>query len=528
MRAACAPARGARAMVTAPHAAAAEAGARVLHDGGNAADAAVAAGAALAVVYPHMTGIGGDAFWLHYDAAAANVHAYNGSGAAAELADLEFYRAQGFSTIPITGPAAALTVPGAVDAWFALHDRFGSLEMSRLLAPAIALASDGVAIAKSVKRSLAEEKGRLRRDPGARAVFLGGATNGGRTLRQPALAKTLTMIARHGRGWFYAGEGAAAISAWAARAGSPLRAEDLAEHRGLDCAPIEASFAGLRSLTTPPNSQGVTLLFAQQVFEALTGESGIRHGTAGLVHAAVESSKAAYAERDRRVGDPATAGALLGPMLSSAYAAEVAASIRRGVASAGSAGGGGDTTYFACVDERGNAVSYIQSLYQHFGACVAVPQLGVVLQNRGIAFSLDEGHIRSLVPRRRPFHTLMPALLLRDRAVAAVYGSMGGDAQPQIALQLSIRLAKLRMDVQAAIDAPRWRWEGRDGVGRIVVEDRLGAACVRELSALGHEIVVLGPWEESMGHAGAIVVDAKRGELTGAADRRSDGAAVAL
>jgi len=513
-------------MVTAPHALAAEIGAGVLAEGGSAADAAVAIGAALAVVYPHMTGVGGDAFWLFYDAPGGVTTAYNGSGAAAAMADPEYYRRLHGASIPVRGPAAALTVPGAVDAWFAIHERFGKLEIARLLAPAIACARDGVALAPSVARSMLEERSWLVRDDGARAVYTGVA---GR-LVQPALARTLSMIAAHGRRWFYEGEAAAAISAWAQRAGSPLRLEDFAEHRGQFADPASGSFAGFDSLVTPPNSQGVTLIAAQQIFEEFVGAAVLADNSAELVHAAIEAAKLAYAGRDRWIADSGDDAPALTEFVSPAYAAQQAARLRwdRALSASAETGDGG-TTYFACVDAVGNAASYIQSLYHHFGAAVVVPALGIALQNRGSAFSLDEGNVRKLIPKRRPFHTLMAAMLSSKGEPRVVYGSMGGDAQPQIALGLAIRMARLAQDPQAAISAPRWRWFNSAGKnGRVAIEPRIGEACLRGLRARGHALETLGDWEESMGHAGAVAIDRAGGRLLGGADPRGDGAAVGI
>jgi len=516
-----------RAMVTAPHALAAEIGARALADGGSAADAAVAIGAALAVVYPHMTGIGGDAFWLYFDSATGATVAYNGSGAAAALADVSYYRRRRADSIPTRGPGAALTVPGAVDAWFAIHERFGRLDVRQLLGPAIACARDGVAIAPSVARALIEEREWLGRDDGARSAYL-GATE---TLVQSALARTLEMIAAEGRAWFYEGPAAAAISAWAKRAGSPLRVEDFAEHRGFAAEPAAGSFAGLDSLVTPPNSQGVTLIAAQQIFEAFAGSEVPAEGSAELLHAAIECAKLAYVDRDRLIGDPAADSGALAEFISKGYASRQAATLRWDrAAPANPATAESGTTYFACVDPEGNAVSYIQSLYHHFGAAVLVPEVGIVLQNRGIAFTLDDNRARSLAPRRRPFHTLMAAMLMSGGKPRIVYGSMGGDAQPQIGLALAIRVALHGCTPRRAVEAPRWRWYGT-GVGaggRVAVERRVGDACVDGLRARGHELDVLGDWEESMGHAGAIVIDRDTGKLSGAADPRGDGAAIGL
>jgi gamma-glutamyltranspeptidase/glutathione hydrolase len=487
--------------------------------------------ASLSVLYPHMTGVGGDLFALYHDARSGETVCYNGSGAAAALATVDYYRSRSLAAIPEHGGPAALTVPGAVDAWFALHERFGRSEMSRLLRPAIGWARDGAPIARSLARSMEEEHAILATDEGARGVYCGPHEMGD-VLVQPALARTLESIATHGRSWLYEGEGAAAIDAYCRRIDSPLRAQDLAAHRGEWVAPLRSRFRGFNSLTTPPNSQGLALLIAQGLFEAHCGDARPPDCSAPFVHATVEAARIAYAERDRFVGDPRATSAPLARLLSADFARSRATAIhanrvgRSGLVAID----GGSTTYFACVDRDGNAASVIQSIYQHFGARVVVPELGIALHDRGCWFTLDEGGPRTLVPGRRPFHTLIANMLLRGDRPWLVYGSMGGDGQPQTGLALSVRIGERGMDPQSAIEAPRWRW-GRFIAGEepeVSIEARVGAACIAGLRARGHRVTVAGDWEESMGHAGAIVIDRDRGVLIGGTDPRSDGAAIGV
>jgi gamma-glutamyltranspeptidase len=517
-------------MATAPHALAVQTGAAVLGAGGNAADAAIAMAASLGVLYPHMTGIGGDLFALYYDSGTGEVVGYNGSGAAAALATLDFYASRGLRAIPERGGPAALTVPGAVDAWFALHERFGKTEMSALLAPAIAFARDGAPIARSLARSIEEDRLLLEGDEGAREAYGRAGRGAGDRLYQPALARTLGAIAARGRDWLYAGDGAASVDAHCRRIASPLRASDFASHRGFWTTPIRIGFRGAQSLTTPPNSQGLALLLAQSIYEESSGSSRAGDCSASLVHTAVEATRLAYEDRDRYVADPHALAAPLDRLLSREYSRARAREIdpNRAGSPTPVVPDLGGTTYFACVDGDGNAASVIQSIYQHFGAAVVVPELGIALHDRGCWFTLDEGAPRSLVPGRRPFHTLIANMLLRDGKPWVVYGSMGGDAQPQTGLALSIRIAERAMDPQAAIEAPRWRWgrSAADGEPEVSIEARAGAACVTGLRARGHRVVVCDDWEETMGHAGAIVVDRERGVLLGGSDPRSDGAAI--
>ena len=520
---------GTRWAVTSPHALATSAGASVLADGGTAADAAVAVGSTLSVVYPHMTGIGGDLFALYVDASSGEIAGFDGSGGAAALATLDYYARAGCDAIPQRGAGAAITVPGAVDAWFALHERFGSMAMERLLAPATALARDGAPIARSVARAMVEERALLDADAGAFAAY--GSGRSGSLLVQAALARTLGRLAERGRSWFYEGEGAAAIDACCSDAGSPLRAGDLAAHRGLWTAPIRSAFRGFESLTTAPPSQGLTLLIAQAIYERFASAGALADCTAPLVHALVEASVLAYADRDAHVCDPSYRAAPIADLLDRERMQAAAASIdpNRAAGLGGAARDLGGTTYFACVDAKGNAASVIQSIYQHFGSGVVVPELGIALHNRGCWFALDENKARSLAPGRRPFHTLIANLLCRGGKPDVVYGSMGGDAQPQTGLALSIRIGERGMDPQAAISRPRWRWVGSAGGVEpdVVVERRVGEACIAGLRARGHRVGVCDDWDETMGHAGAIVVDRERGVLLAGTDPRSDGLALA-
>jgi gamma-glutamyltranspeptidase len=525
------PARAYTGLVTAPHALAAQAGLSILQEGGNATDAIIAMAATLAVVYPHMTGIGGDVFFLYYDAKAGAVHGYNGSGAAAKAATLDHYRGLGLRRIPERGGEAALTVPGTIDAWFALHDRFGSVSMERILAPAIAYAHNGAPAARSFVGAVARLRDVLAADEGAAALFIEhGPRQAGDRFKNPRLGAALGAIATHGRAWFYEGEGAAAIERYCRRGNSPLRAEDFALHRGLFTTPAAGKFFGCDSLTVPPNSQGIAALIAQQTYEVYATRSpGLDDLGPARAHAGIEAIRLAFADRDNHVGDPREPNSWQA-VLSLEHAVELAELIDPNNALPESLPriDQGDTAYFGCVDSAGNAVSFIQSLFYSFGAGIVVPELGMPLQNRGIAFDLTSGHLRSLVPGRRPFHTLMPCMLVRDSKPWLVYGSMGGEGQPQTALQLATQIVCDNVDPQAAIEASRWRWgkDAPDQPARVHIEARVGQACIAGLRARGHDVDVCADWDESMGHAGAIVIDRKEGVLTGGADPRGDGAAL--
>ena len=523
-------ARSVRGMVTAPHALAAQAGVEILRAGGSAADSGIAVAAALSVLYPHMTGIGGDAFFLYYDSNAREVAAYNGSGAAAALATIDFYEQRGLRAIPIVGGPAALTVPGAVDAWLALHERFGRLELRRTLEPAILHARGGAPIARSLARGLAEEHDALAAQHGARSLYAAKPVYQiGERLVQPALARTLERIAAEGRAFWYEGDAPAWIERACVQSDGPLRAADMAAHHGFATAPLQSRFGRFDSLTTPPNSPGMALLVAQRAYDAMPGHQDLPLGSAALAHAGIEAIKAAFADRDEWVGDPRHIKAPIERLLSAEHAREIAGRIDPYKAAAPTVrrSAAGDTTYFACVDGEGNALSMIQSLYFHFGSCVGVPELGIVLQNRGCSFTLDRGKPRSLAPGRLPVHTLLASMLLESGQPYLVYGTHGGEGQPQTGLQISTRIAERGQDPQAALHAPRWRYGKTWGaeVPGVAIEARAGDACIAGLRARGHRLIGVGDWEESMGHAGAILFDRANGVFAGAIDTRSDGLA---
>jgi oxamate amidohydrolase len=348
------------------------------------------------------------------------------------------------------------------------------------------------------------------------------------------LAASLRAIAHQGRAWLYEGEGAQHIDRYCRRVNSPLRAADLARHRGVFTTPAAGEFFGSTSIAAPPNSQGIAAIIAQQIYEAyakLPDNGPLDDFSAARAHAGIEAIRLAFAERDACVGDPREPSSWE-RLLAVDHARALAQRIDPNAAFAEQESGvdGGDTAYFACVDRAGNAVSFIQSLFHSFGAGVVVPELGFPLQNRGTSFDLAPGRLRSLAPGKRPFHTLMPCMLLREKRPWLVYGSMGGEGQPQTALQICTRIACDEMDVQSAVEAPRWRWgkDPADQSARVRVEARLGAACVAGLQARGHIVEVVDDWDESMGHAGAIAIDHAQGLLTGAADPRGDGAALGV
>lgn len=511
-------------MVVAPHHLAAQAGRDVLRDGGTAVEACVAVAAALAVAYPHMTGIGGDGFWMIAEPD-GRVRTVDACGAAGAAVDLALY--DGHAAVPWRGPLAANTVAGTISGWAAaLAGDDGTLPLERLLGEAIALAEEGVAVTRGGAEIAAAKGPELRVQPGAyRAVFEpeGRPLVEGELLRQPTLARTLRMLAGSGLDDFYRGGLAAAIGADLARLGSPVTQADLAQHQPLAPEPLRVAIDGATLFNTAPPTQGIAALLVLALFDRLGAAEmdGFAH-----IHGLVEATKQAFLWRDRHCGDPvymeADAQALLGdPAALDAMAARIdgARALPWPFPAAP-----GDTTWFAAADGRGQVVSCIQSTYFEFGSGLVLPETGIVWQNRGASFRLAADGWNALRPGRRPFHTLIPALARFDDGRVMAYGTMGGEGQPQTQAAVFSRYARFGCPLQAAVTAPRWllgRTWGEESTS-LKLEDRFDPALVAALVEAGHAVELVPPFSSVMGHAGAIVRHAD-GLLEGATDPRADG-----
>ena len=513
-------------MVAAPHPLAAEAGMAVLREGGTAMDAAVAANAVLTVVYPDQTAIGGDCFLLYHEAATGQTHAYNGSGRAPLAADRDALGATHGGRMPRQG-IATVTVPGTVDAWDAALDRFGRLGLDRALRPAIALARDGFPVSPRLSAAIAAMPPTLVDNPALQAIFLpaGVVPSPDSLLPLPDLAASLELIAREGRAAFYDGALAEAIGATSERLGGALAAGDLTAHRGEWVDPIAATYRGLTVLGFPPNSQGLTALLALNLIER---ERPAPWGSTDGLHAQIEAKKLAFAVRDRTLADPAFVPQDPARLVSKTYAADLWRAYDPGRAAAGAPSLAGDTVYLCAVDRDGNAASLIQSLFQAFGSGVVADGTGIVLQNRGTSFSLAADHPNRLEPGKRPMHTLMPAMLLRDGALLGPLGTQGGDAQAQVHLQLIAAIADHGLHPQQAVDAPRWLAGGlaTDPPTLVSLEAGFPAGTVAGLAARNHTVRQVPARNPHFGHAQVILRDSARGVLLGGADPRADGSAV--
>ena len=514
-------------MIASPHAAASSAGLDVLRRGGSAVDAAVAANGVLAVVYPASCGIGGDALAMVYEPRDGSVRCYNGSGRASASLHARSLRAAGMRAMPLRG-ALTVTVPGAVRAWEDMLAAHGRMGLDELLAPAQASARDGFVATDVVARYFALNEALLRADADAAALFLArGVPRAGDMIRNAPLAETLGRIRSGGAAAFYDGPVADAIVRTVNAGGNPMTHDDVAAARTERARPVGLRWHGLDVLAHPPNSQGTV---APIVLGALAGD-GLAPRTLWH-HFAIEAIKNAFDARDARFADPAAMRAPVDDLL----ATESLRAVRDAIDPArarprGAAVDRGGTIAVVAFDADGQAVSLIESLFMNFGSGVVAGGTGIFLHNRGAYFSLETGHPNELAGGKRPLHTLSPGMLLRDGRPELVYGTMGGDGQVQTHVQIAHNLYELELDVQLAIDAPRFVY-GRDSESAFAdlvrVESRMPDDVVAGLRARGHAVEVLGAFDGALGHACAIAVDRERGTLAGGSDPRADSAALGL
>jgi oxamate amidohydrolase len=506
----------------------------VLRRGGNALDAAVAAAATIAVVYPHMNGIGGDNVWLIYDAARGHLRGLNAAGRAAAAVDRERYRARFGAAIPVRGGVAALTVPGTISGWAAAHGYSRDAMKSRLgwdelLADAIEHAREGIAVSPGQRRVTAAAKDLFTATADAdvrRTLWpvYHPERLGGRRFVQADLATTLARVARDGAEEFYRGAIARRIAEAAAAAGSPLVAADLAEHRADWVEPLRLRYRDGEAASLPPPTQGFAAL---AILAMLEGFDVAALDDTDHVHLAVEATKLALEDRDRYLTDPAVVDVPVARCLDPDRLARRRALIsRRAARPVDGRPAEGDTIAIVTADAHGNAVSVIQSLYHEFGSGVVAGDTGVLLQNRGAFFALDPSHPNHLAPRKRTAHTLIPSMYLVGGRPRFVYGTMGGDGQPQTQAALVTRVIDRGLGPQAAIEAPRWlfgRTWGETSRG-LRVESRFAPGVADELRRRGHDVQVVDGWSDLMGHAQMIRLDSDG--LAGGSDPRADGAAL--
>lgn len=507
---------------------AAEAGVSMLKQGGNAFDAAIAASLVLSVVEPMSTSIGGDAFLLYRCAADGHIYGVNGSGRCPENLTLEALRARGMDGIPTRG-LPSVTVPGAIDAFAEVLERHGKLSFAKVLEPAIHYASEGFPVSEIIATQWQINAPLLAQYPSSAGTYLpdGKAPRAGDVHHQPNLAKTLKLLAAEGREAFYQGDIARRIVAFSQENGGFFTLADFANHTTTWVEPISTDYRGHTMLELPPNGQGITALLALNVLEGFD-LAAMDYGSPEYYHLLIEATKQAFADRSRYIADPEHAVLPIEALLSKAYAAERRQELQPGRAgdyAPGDPVSFSNTVYVSCVDQDRNVVSLIHSLFMGFGSGVVAGDTGICLQNRGAGFVADPSHPNALAPGKRPFHTIIPAMILKDGQPWLCYGVMGGDMQAQGHVQVGVNMIDFGMNVQEAIEAPRYRIMG----GRTVwLERAITPEVRRQLAAMGHGIVPLDnvPPGPQYGGGQAIWIDHERGVLHGGSDPRKDGCAI--
>lgn len=534
-----------RGMVSAPHYLASASGQDALRRGGSAVDAAIAISATLCVVYPHMAGLGGDAFWLIAGGGASGVEAIEATGPAARLATRDFYSEAGYTDqIPMRGALAALTTPGVVDGWRLAHERHGKLPWEELFADAIHHARNGMAISRSLADWLVTDEAILKADKAMARIFLpkGRPQRDGEILIQAQLAETFECLAKKGpREGFYEGSVGREMATSLEAMGSPLRYEDFSRYEARWTEPISSKYRGYDVFQLPPATQGFAALQILNLLEQFDVKSW-GSNTAEYYHHMVEAIKVAFADRDEWLSDPAHVAIPLDVFLSTQYAEKrkqlidpeicrSAEDIEPGLKFGDDSRlriPDGDTVYFCAADSDGLVVSNIQSIYHDFGAAVIAGNTGVIMQNCGSFFSLEASHPNTLEPGKHTFHTIIPAMLMRDGKPVMAYGTMGGEGQPQTQAALLTRIIDFGFDVQQAIEAPRWLMGRTWGtVSRdLVLKSRIPEEVIRELRLRGHPVKMASGWEGTLGHAQAIRVHDDIASYEGGADPRGDGIAL--
>ena len=529
-------ARATRGLVATPHRLASEAGRRILERGGNALDAAVAAAATIAVVYPHMNGVGGDNFWLIYDDRHGRLLGLNAAGRSAAAADLATYRARHGAAIPPRGGPSALTVPGVVSGWWEAHrysvERMeSSVSWGELLEPAIHHAREGFIPSAGQRRvtasvtALFSESAPVEVRRTLWPLFHPDRLDDGPFV-QGDLARTLTCLVEGGVDEFYRGDLGRRLARAAREAGSPLSPEDLATHQADWVEPLRVPYGGGEAASLPPPTQGfaaLAILALLDPFDVATLPED------DYVHLIVEATKLAFEDRDRYLTDPTVEPVPVARCLDKERLARRRRRIAQRAALAGAGPAAeGDTVAIVAADAHGNAVSLIQSLYHEFGAGIVAGDTGVLLQNRGAFFSLDPAHPNRLAPRKRTAHTLIPSMYLRQGRPHLVYGTMGGEGQPQTQAALLTRILHRGFGPQAAVEAPRWllgRTWGEE-TKALRLEARFEPGVIASLEARGHEVRLVEAWSDLMGHAHVIRLDGDG--LAGGSDPRADGAALGV
>lgn len=506
---------------------ASQAGAQTLARGGSAVDAAIAANAVLQVTEPMMNGMGGDLFAIEWDAKTGKLTGLNASGWAPKGLTIDYLHGKGFQEMPMQG-IDAVTVPGCVEGWAKLHDKFGKLPWKDLFAPAIHYAEAGYPVTEMIQSVWANgDLSKLTSSAEARRIFLhdGKAPEVGEIMRNPDLAHALRLVAERGADAFYRGPIAQAILKTEEKERGPMTAEDLSAFSAEWVEPISTEYRGWKVYELPPNGQGIAALMILNLLEQFSPapEGAL---SAEELHRRIEATKVAYADLYRYVADPRFAKVPIEGMLSKKYAADRAALMDANHANCSRGPGappGSDTTYLTAVDRDGNIVSMIQSLYAGWGSGVVIEGMGFHLQNRGALFRLDPQHPDALAPRKRPFHTIIPAFMEKGDLHIG-FGIMGGATQPLAHAQFVSNFVDYGMNIQGALDAARYTGISPDSC-RVTIESRVKPDVLDALRKMGHELDVRQEYSIFMGRGQAVIHDSKTGVNYGASDPRADGSA---
>jgi gamma-glutamyltranspeptidase / glutathione hydrolase len=516
-----------RGIVATSHYLASQAGAQVLAQGGSAMDAAIAANAVLGVTEPMMNGIGGDLFLIYWDAKTGKLYGLNASGWAPRKLTIEFLAQHGISAMPHDG-IQSVTVPGAVDGWSQAHKRFGRLHWKDLFTPAIYYAEHGYAVPEIIHDYWLEAEPKLQKTGESRRVFLPGGKvpDLGDRFANPDVAKALHLIADQGRDAFYKGEIAQAIVRTSTAFGGTMQLDDLAEFSSEWVEPISTDYRGWKVYELPPNVQGMAALEMLNIMETFQPEKDGPKSTAEL-HKRIEAMKLAYSDLYRYNADPRFAKVPVAGLLDKDYAKQRAAKINPDKADCDPGAGHpatSDTTYLAAVDKDGNIASLIQSNYSAFGSGIVVDGMGFALQNRGALFSLQTAHPNALQPRKRPFHTIIPAFMERGDLHIG-FGIMGGANQPLAHAQFVSNFVDYGMNIQGALENPRFTVTSGEVSCDILIESRVPPQVLQALRQKGHNLIVRGDYTALMGRGQAVVHNSKTGMNSAASDPRADGVA---
>lgn len=523
---------GEKGMVATSHPLATQIGLDILKQGGNAVDAAIAANAALGLMEPTGCGIGGDLFALVWDAESSNLYGINGSGRSPQLLTIDYFLSNRMEKIPAFGPLP-VTVPGCVDAWFELHQRFGSTPMEKILEPSIQYAEEGFPVTELISHYWALSLKRYQDHPNVMETYSisGQAPQKGDLFKNPDLANTYKLLAKNGKKAFYNGPITKTIVNFIQGQGGFLSEEDFAMHKSDWTTPVSIDYRGHKVWELPPNGQGITAQIMLNILEGFQFSED-EFGTARHLHLVTEAKKLAFEDRARFIGDPDFSNIPLEKLLSKEYAAQRRALIDTSFAQAftNENPNQSETIYLTVADQWGNMVSLIQSNYRGMGSGMVPPGLGFMLQNRGELFSLTPGSVNEYAPGKRPFHTIIPAFVTKDNKPWLSFGVMGGDFQPQGHVQIIMNLIDFKMNLQEAGDAPRFSHTGGSSptgqpvktTGQIHVESEIPYETVRTLLQLGHPVSFdLGGYGGFQG----ILYDHQRGIYIGASESRKDGQA---